>query len=145
MNEQWAWTRTWASLLSLTSVFHPPTWVGSGCFRAGSPRPGAPISSTWERKSSAQLREGLSMCGPQGGQGWRGPELNVSALPFLDAPLSAEGHFRARPLVQTWVGGVLSHGADCKPHSPSTPREQMAQAWAGGRDGDWHLCMCVDF
>lgn len=32
-----------------------------------------------------------------------------------------------------------------KPHSPPAPWEQMAQARACGRDGDWHLCISVVF
>lgn len=66
---------------------------------------------------------------------------NATALTFLNTPPLTDNHYWARPR----AGGIQSDGTNCQTPLPSHARKQMAQAWAGSRDGDWHLCMCVVF
>lgn len=81
--------------------------------------------------------------GCEGSGAGREPRLTALTCPCV--PPSPEGLFWARLLVQTQGWGCPEQWRSCQAPLPATPEKQMARAWAGGRDEDWHLCMCVVF
>ena len=99
---------------------------------------------------------GCACTGPQGGQRWQWSGRRVGQHSWGQAKCPSP-HLPRRPAItggpflgqavgpDPGLGVARGLTPTAKLHSPPTPGEQMAQAWAGGRDGDWHLCMCVVF